>query len=155
MRILPLSILLLLIITLLTGCLPINQTPGLRQGGSLEPTPSSFEFVSEHATITLRAQGSILPRVVTIWGVGFPSALYVWGDPASGWTQRVAERPDVRVRIGDDAFELRAQKVSDPTELQSVVTAYAEKYGTDLDAIFGRPATVEDFKLVYRLTAEE
>jgi hypothetical protein len=142
----------LLVVLLLSGCLPIDQFPGLRLGGSVAPAPSNFDFVAEHEEITLRAEGAMLPRVVTIWGVGFPDALYVWGDPASGWTRRVAKRPDVMVRIGDDAFELRAEKVSDRSELERVVAAYAAKYGEDLDAIFGRPATVDDFALVYRLT---
>jgi len=146
---------LILIALLLVGCQPINQMPGLILGGSLAPTPSSFEFVADHEEITLRAEGILLPRVVTIWGVGFAGVLYVWGDPASGWTQRVAERPDVMVRIGDDVFELRAEKVTDRTESERVVAAYAEKYGEDLDAIFGRPATVDDFALVYRLTARD
>jgi hypothetical protein len=145
----------LLIVLLVAGCQPINKIPGLWLGGSLAPTPSSFEFVAEHEEITLRAEGDFLPRVVTIWGAGFPDALYVWGDPASGWTQRVAERPDVMVRIGDDVFELRAEKVSDRTESERVAAAYAAKYGEDLDAIFGRPATVDDFVLVYRLTARD
>ncbi len=145
----------LLIVLLVAGCQPINEIPGLWLGGSLAPTPSSFEFVAEHEEITLRAQGAFLPRVVTIWGVGFPDVLYVWGDPESGWTQRVAERPDVMVRIGDDVFELRAEKVSDRTESERVVAAYAAKYGEDLEAIFDRPATVDDFALVYRLTARD
>jgi hypothetical protein len=143
---------LLLIALLLAGCQPINQYPGLSLGGTLAPAPSNFEFVAEHEEIRLRAQGDFLPRVVTIWGVGFPDALYVWGDPESGWAQRVAKRPDVMVRIGDDVFELRAEKVSDRPELERVVATYAAKYGEDLDGIFGRPATVDDFALVYRLT---
>ncbi len=156
MRITPLFVVLSLFVAALqSACLPINQTPGLRLGGSLAPTPTNFEFVSDHDTILLRAQGDILPRVVTIWGVGFPEALYVWGDPASGWTKRVAKRPDVMVRIGEDAFELRAEKVNDRSELEIVVAAYAAKYGKDLDAVFGRPATVEDFALVYRLTSRD
>ena len=137
---------------LLAACLPIDETPGLRLGGSLSPAPSNFEFVSEYPTILLRAQGSILPRVVTIWGVGFPNALYVWGNPSSGWTQRVAKRPDVMVRIGDDVFELRAGKVNDRAEVERVVNADAAKLGKDLEAIVGRPATATDFSLVCCLT---
>jgi hypothetical protein len=139
----------------LAGCLPRNETPGLRLGGSRAPAPTNFEFVAEHDEITLAAQGAMLPRVVTIWGVGFPKALYVWGGPASGWTQRVAKRPDVTVRIGDDAFALRAERVSDRKELESVAAAYSKKYHEHLDAIFGRPATVDDFSLVYRLTPRD
>lgn len=142
----------LLILVALVGCLPHNELPGLRLGGSHAPAPSNFEFVAAHEEIFLRAKGIFIPRVVTIWGVGFQDVLYVWGDPESGWTQRVAKKPEVMVRIGDDVFELRAEKVSDRTELEGVVEAYKTKYGEDLDAIFGRPATVDDFDLVYRLT---
>ncbi len=48
------------------------------------------------------------------------------------------------VRIGDDAFELRVEKVKHRAEVERVVTAYAAKYGKDLEAIFGRPATASD-----------
>ncbi len=77
----------------------------------------------------------------------------VWGDPDSGWTNRVAERPgEVRVRIGDSAYELQAEEVTDRPERERVARAYSAKYGEDLDAIFERPATADDFELVYRLT---
>ena len=137
-----------------TACMPRGDTPGLRIGGTAAAVPADFSFSSEHEEILLAARGAVLPRVVTIWCVAQGERLYVWGDPGSGWTRRVANRPeDVRVRIGDSVFELRAAEVTEPAELQWVVSAYAEKYGEDLEEVFGRPATVEDFELVYRLTA--
>ena len=139
---------------ILVGCGPMGETPGLRLGGSQAPAPTNFEFVKDYEEIQLEAQGAVLPRVVNIWGVGTNHALYAWGDPSSGWVKRVAERPDaVRVRIGDQAFELRAETVTGPAEKQSVASAYQAKYGEDLEEIFGRPSTVDDFTLLYRLTA--
>jgi hypothetical protein len=92
--------------------------------------PADFGFSSEHPEIFLEARGAVLPRVVTIWCVASGEKLYVWGDPDSGWTRRVASRPDVRVRIGDGAYELTATEVTDADEREWVVAAYAAKYGT-------------------------
>ena len=131
----------------------MGETPGLRLGGSGAAAPESFAFVQETEVIQLEARGSLLPRVVNIWGVGFGDALYVWGDPDSGWVRRVAERPDnVRVRVGDGVYELSATKVNDASDKKRVVAAYQAKYSDSLNEIFGRPATVDDFELIYRLT---
>ena len=136
------------------GCAPFGETPGLRLGGSAAAAPENFAFVQQSEVIQLEAQGSLLPRVVNIWGVGLDDALYVWGDPGSGWVLRVAERPnEVRVRVGDSVYELSAATVSAAGEKTRVVAAYQAKYAEALDEIFGRPATVDDFELIYRLTA--
>ena len=131
----------------------MGETPGLRLGGSGATAPASFGFVQESEVIQLEAWGLLLPRVVNIWGIGFDDALYVWGDLESGWVRRVAERPDeVRVRVGDNVYELRATRVNDASEKKRVVAAYQAKYAESLDEIFGRPTTVDDFELIYRLT---
>ena len=138
---------------LLLGCAPIGRTPGLRLGGTEAPAPTSFEFMEDHEEIQLEARGAVFPRVVNIWGIGTRDTLYVWGDPWAGWVTRVAERPDeVRVRVGDEVFELRAETVTDDAEKRRVVAAYQAKYGEDLRIMYGRPTTVDDFELFYRLT---
>jgi len=142
----------LLALLLLGACEPRDEFPGLRIGGTPAEVPADFGFSSEHPEIFLEARGAVLPRVVTIWCVPSGEKLYVWGDPDSGWTRRVAKRPDVRVRIGDGTYELTAAEVTDADEREWVVAAYAAKYSADLEAIFERPATVDDFELVYRLT---
>ena len=135
------------------GCGPVAQTPGLRLGGTPALAPANFEFVKDYEEIQLEARGSVFPRVVNIWGIGTSDALYVWGDPDSGWVTRVAQRPDaVRVRIGDQVFKLQAVTVTDSAEKQGVVSAYQAKYSEDLQEMYGRPTTVDDFELFYRLT---
>ncbi len=143
----------LLFVIALVGCGPIEQTPGLRLGGTESEIPTSFDFVSEHPLIQLEARGAVLRRVVNLWGVGLGDAMYVWTSPDTGWGQRVAKRPDVRVRVGDRTYSLRVARVEDAAETKRVFDAYAKKYGEDLDAIFGRPATVADFDFLYRLSA--
>ena len=146
----------LLCAVVLIGCGPMGDYSGLRLGGTEAEVPTSFEVLEEHRVIQLEAWGAILPRVVNLWGVGSGDTMYVWGgDPASGWVKRVAERPDVRVRIGDRAYPLRAERVADVAESERVVAAYNAKYGEDLRSIFGRPATVKDFELIYRLSRRD
>ena len=125
----------------------------LRLGGNTTAAPANFAFVSETEVIQLEARGMLFPRVVNIWGVSIGDALYVWGDPGSGWVQRVAERPNkVRVRVADKVYELRAATVTDAAEKGRVVAAYQAKYAEALKEIYGRPSTADDFELLYRLT---
>ena len=86
----------LLLMFLLIGCGPMDETPGLSLGGTPAPTPTDgFAFVQNGPEeILLEAWGTIFPRVVTIWGVGTNEWAYVWGDPDSGWVTRTAQRPD-------------------------------------------------------------
>ncbi|HIL80955.1 MAG TPA: DUF2255 family protein [Myxococcales bacterium] len=135
------------------ACGPVDEYPGLSLGGTVSERPESFLFLQDHEVIQLEAWGVVFPRVVNIWGVGAPDALYVWGDPDSGWATRVAERPEsVRVRLGDKSYEVRASPVTDPAEKARVVASYQAKYGSSLKAMYGRPTTVDDFDLLYRLT---
>lgn len=142
----------ILLALVVIGCGPRGETPGVWLGGTGAAVPQSFVFVQEHEVIQLEARGSIFPRVVNIWGVGFDDAMYVWSDPGSGWSIRVAERPgEVRVRIGENVYELSATKVMDAVEKERVVAAYQAKYTADLEEMYGRPTTGEDFELFYRL----
>ena len=135
------------------GCAPIGETPGIRLGGSGAPAPDSFAFVRDSEVIQLEAQGRLLPRVVNIWGVGFDEAMYVWSDLGTGWSRRVEERPnDVRVRVGSRVYEVRASKVSDAGERKRVGEAFQMKYAEPILELYGRPMTVDNFEVLYRLT---
>jgi hypothetical protein len=142
----------LLIAIALVGCGPMDETPGLRLGGAETEPPASFEFVSEHAVIQLAAQGAVLPRVVNIWGVGLGDSIFVWTGPETGWGQRVEKRPDVRVRVGESAYPLRAARVDDAAERERVYDAFMAKYGEELKEMYGRAPTIGDFELFYRLS---
>ena len=131
----------------------MGETPGLRLGGSPASVPENFLFVRDAEVIQLAVPGAILPRVVNIWGVGFANSMYVWGDPESGWVERVHARPDrVRVRVGVDVYALSATEVTDPAERARVAGAYNDKYAEQLREMYGRATTVNDFELFFRLT---
>ena len=145
-----------LMATLLVGCGPWDEIPGLRLGGAATEIPGNgFGFLQDgYDEILYEAWGMILPRVVTIWGVGTDEHVYVWGDPNSGWCTRTMERPDVRVRIGDAAYELRAETVTEPAEFERVAALFNAKYGEELKEMYeGQVPTAEDFGHFFRLSA--
>lgn len=144
----------LMIVSMLVGCGPMDTIPGIRLGGTPSKIPSTgFSFVQNgHEEIQIEAMGILLPRVVTIWGVGVDESLYVWGNSKSSWARRTSQRPDVRIRIGDSVYELRAKTVTDADERRRVAGLYNEKYGEELRAMFGRKPEVEDFKHFVRLS---
>ena len=141
-----------LIAIALVGCGPMDETPGLRLGGTETDPPASFEFLSEHDVIQLAAEGAVLPRVVNIWGVGLGDSIFVWTSPETGWGQRIEKRPDVRVRVGDSAYPMRAARVEDDAARERVYGAFMAKYGEELKEMYGRAPTIEDFELFYRLS---
>jgi hypothetical protein len=146
----------LLFILTVIGCAPMGETPGVRLGGSAAARPDSFTFVRDTEVIQLEAQGAILPRVVNIWAVGFDEAIYVWSDPGSGWSQRVEKRPnDVRVRVGNDVFRVKATRVTEASETERVAHAYQEKYAEGMIELYGEISPVDDFELLYRLTPRD
>ena len=90
---------------------------------------------------------------MNIWAVGFDDAMYVWSDPGSGWSQRVEKRPDdVHVRVGNSVYTVRATRVSDASETKRAADAFQEKYAESIQELYGRPMTVDDFELLFRLT---
>ena len=81
-------------------------------------------------------------------GVAFDGAIYVVGTPDRGWVQRVEARPkEVRVRVGDNAYELNATTVNDRELKQRVFTAFQAKYAAGSSFEY----TVEDFESIFRL----
>jgi hypothetical protein len=146
----------ILLIVFAFGCAPRDESPGTRLGGSDAASPTDFAFVQDTEVIQLEAQGMLIPRVVNIWAVGFDNAMYVWSDPGSGWSQRVHKRPDeVRVRIGDRVYKVSATEVSDASEMERVGAAFQTKYADEINELYGRPMTTEDFELLFRLVARD
>jgi hypothetical protein len=80
----------------------------------------------------------------------------VWSDPGTGWSQRIDQRPhDVRVRVGDQVYEVNATRVSDAGETKRVALAYQAKYAEPMIELYGEISTVDEFELLYRLTPRD
>jgi hypothetical protein len=135
----------------LVGCEPRDATPGLRMGGSPADIPADFGFVRDYDEMYIETRFSVLPYVVNLWGVGSGDHMYMWCTPDQYWCSNVIKKPDVRVRVGDSVYEMRATSVTDGPHFAEAIRLYMEKYGEQLEE-FDEPLTPEFFGHFFRLT---
>ena len=122
------SLLILMIATITSGCGPLVMLPGGELSGTVRPSPSDWAFSDAFKTVQLETRPSD-PYSVNIWGVGVGSRFYVAaGDSGSRWARHLLEDPRVRLRLGDQLFELRATPTEDGGERDAFLAAAKRKY---------------------------
>ena len=140
--------LLALSIALVTfGCGPIVMLPGGALSGTLREAPESWAFTDDVNTVQLETRPDD-PYSVNIWCVRVGDALFVGGTRESTWTRHVVENPNVRLRVNEDLYELRATEATTDEEAEGFLAAAAAKYGRELDPEMRAQAIL--FKLVPR-----
>ena len=153
-RIRPTRVLLVLVL-LSSACTPIAYLPGTRLGGSERPTPDSWSGVEIPDEVFLRTEGSVFPRVVTIWAAKKDDVIYVVGAKDSGWVKRALVEPNVELRVDDDVYALRANPTTDDRELERVTDAFMTKYSEGMRELYGdNPPSPEERRassVVFRL----
>src|SRR3954453_13455529 len=105
------------VLTLLVACgNPIMILPGGALSGTATPPPADWSAAAGVKTIQVEFRPSD-PYSHNIWGVGIGPDLYI-ATSAKGprWTPFVAADPNVKVRIGDALYELKATPVTDSAE---------------------------------------
>ena len=117
----------------LAGCIdPADQRPGLRLSGEVvEEFPGDWSFTDEHREVAIEVSTPyLLPHSVTIWCTAAGEELYVAArnPDEKRWPGWVAERPDVRLRVGERIYEGRLSVVNDPTQVAKVRRTYVGKY---------------------------
>lgn len=116
---------------------PIGPMPGLRIGGTPADAPASWNAAELPEEILLATYDGVLPYVVTIWVVESTGRLYVVGDPKSTWVKKATSSPDVKVRIADTVYDMRARRM--PTGRIDVLEAYVNRYKA------GYPQIIDSF----------
>ena len=117
------------LLLLLSGCGPFVLIPGGELSGRVTEVPSDWSFTDDVSTVQLESRPSD-PYSVNIWATGVGDALYLHaGTNRANWVEYIEVDPRVRIRIGDDIYELRATRVEDPAEFKRFADAYDEKYG--------------------------
>ena len=110
------------------GCGPIVMLPGGRLAGDVRPVPTDWSFSETIETIQLETRPEE-PYSVNLWGVAAGGDFYVMsGDAANRWAGHIAADPDVRLKVCEDVYEMRAVEVSDESVRQSVLAAVQAKY---------------------------
>ncbi len=121
---------LLFLCLLALACGPLGPLPGGELSGVVATRPpQDWSFTDEIDTVQLETRLSD-PYSVNLWGVGIGDRFYL----ASGrggdakWVEHIAESPDVRLRVGDTIYELRAVRVPIETEGDRFLAALKHKY---------------------------
>jgi hypothetical protein len=142
----------LVLACVIVGCGPIAILPGGKLSGAPEPPPTNWGFSDPIDTVQLETRPDD-PYSVNIWGVGIGEHFYVAaGDASSTWVQGIAENPDVRLKIGDSLFELRAVRTDSEAEIDAFLIALKKKYDFDPEPDQRSEATV--FRLEARSSAQ-
>ena len=109
---------------------PIGPIPGGQMSGRINNTPHpDWESMDLSKVIELEIRPH-RPWSLSVWNAVVDGELYI--PSAHGarrrWPQVVIEDPRVRVRIGDQIFERRANKVSTREERLRVAQAFDDRY---------------------------
>lgn len=122
------NVFVILCMTFALGCGPLWMIPGGALSGTVQPHPDDWSFSDAVDTVQLETNVQD-PYSVNIWGVRAGPNFYVAaGDKTSTWAQNALRDPDVRLKIADALFELRAVAVDDEAELESALDALRVKY---------------------------
>ncbi len=115
---------------LIAGCGPFLLLPGGKLDGTLAPAPNNWSFCHRVKTVQLETRPED-PYSVNIWAVGMGPLLYVHaGANRSNWVEHIEADSDVRVRVADQLYALRASRVEGQDEFTRFSDAYEEKYGS-------------------------
>ena len=136
---------LLIVLIVLAIAAPIGPMPGLRIGGTPAEPPAAWSGTELPDEVLFAAYDGALPYVVTIWIVESGGGLYVVGAPESTWVQKTTSSPDVRVRINDAVYDMRATRM--PPGRVDVLEAYVARYKDDY------PDIIADFPPLPELAA--
>ncbi len=78
--------------------------------------------------VTLDAAGADCET--SLWIVEVPPTTYLRGSREAGWVRRIGSSAEVRIHRGEEEITYRATPTDQPSELEAVNRAMAEKYGT-------------------------
>jgi len=146
----PLMITILLTGWMLSGCQPDDQTPGQWLRGESQPFPSDWTFTSAHREVALEVSTPyFVPHSITIWCADLDGTLYIAAarPEEKNWPAWVDMDPDVKIKVGDDLFEVRLEPLEDPEQIARVQTVQAGKYDLKIPA---GPTTSRYWRVVER-----
>ena len=108
---------------------PIGWMHGGRLDGEVVAGPvDDWSFTRDVTKIQVETNPSD-PYSVNVWCVAKGPNLWVTaGSHTSDWAQNALADPRVRVRVGEKVYERLAVPVTDPAEVELVLTLYEEKY---------------------------
>ena len=118
------------LVLLALACGPLGPLPGGQLSGEVaNGAPRDWSFSEAYEVVQLETRPQD-PYSVNLWGTAVGDRFYLGsgrgGD--SAWVEHIAADAQVRLRVGDKIYELRAVRVEDPEERQRFVDAMKRKY---------------------------
>ena len=119
------------------ACEPKDRRPGLWLSGEVAETPADWSFVADYPEIFVETHPwygipfSVTTVIGTRNGRLYVPSIYDEELPFPGtkyWNAVIADNPDVRLKIGERLYEMRAVPVRDLAEYRDGVGALADKY---------------------------
>jgi len=127
---------------------PLYMLPGGELSGSVNPAPEDWKFTDSHEEFQLETRPDD-PYSVNIWGVALRSGFYIMTSRETDWSEYVEADPHVRLRVGEDIYELKAERSDDRLDRRRLKAALRNKYdGFEPDAELEAKAVA--FRLVPR-----
>ncbi len=113
------------------ACGPLGPIPGGEISGTLTPAPADWskDAGAAEETIQLETRPSD-PYSVNLWGLALESGYYVAAGRGgnSEWVEHIQGNPEVRLGVAEKLYELRAERVTDTSELDRFAAALEAKY---------------------------
>jgi hypothetical protein len=107
---------------------PLVMIPGGALSGEVKPVPADWSFTDSVETLQLEVRPAD-PYSVNIWGVGVGDRLFIaCGDRENRWGTYIREDPEVRLRVSDSIYEMRAELVENDADREAVLAAMKKKY---------------------------
>ena len=129
---------LLLIVLSITGFEPRERTPGLWLKGNLVTTPvTDWSFTDQVSQVEVQTRSRFLiPHSVTTYCVSLNGQLYLDSFYPPGveyphgrsWNENVARDPHVRVKIGNNLYDVTLVHDTDPADKAAVLQLVPKKY---------------------------
>jgi len=111
------------------GCSgPVVLLPGKTLEGQIVAAPGDWSFTDAVSTVQLETLPAD-PYSVNIWVIALGEHLYVHaGANRSEWVENMEADPNVRIRVDESIYELRASRVETQEEFDRFSDAYEKKY---------------------------
>jgi hypothetical protein len=101
--------------------------PGGGLEGPVEPGPSDWSFAGDSGTVQLETRPQD-PYSVNIAYTVIQGRLYInAGGTETQWVKNMAANPQVRLRLDDTLYELRAERVTDRDEIATFGKAWTDQ----------------------------
>jgi len=119
---------------LLAGCAePFIVMAGGALSGEVSDPPVDWTPLNSVEVVQLETS-PLDPYSVNIWDAGIGPDIYVaTSADGTNWTEHLDIDRNVRLRIENRIFELKAMPVTDPEERARVAEEYVRKYDVDAD----------------------